>query len=125
NGRQAAFGPPPAALAPALTAVASGSPGVCALTAITRSANDDNAIYDPKVREQALHAALGMRNLFNRPTIVSVVRGATGGAGEDADSYWQQVLWYSYNGSLQAVLDEYCHMLKDAGLESASPVVQA
>ena len=32
---------------------------------------------------------------------------------------------YCFDGNLQAVLDEYCHMLKDAGLETASSAVQA
>ena len=120
-----ALGPPPADLALVLTVIAAASPGVCALRAVTRSAEDDAALYDTEVRVHALHAATGLRNLFNRPTVVSIVRGATDDAGADVDSYWRQVLQYCFDGNLQAVLDEYCHMLKDAGLDTESPAVQA
>ena len=119
------FGPPPDDLASVLTAIAAAGPGVCALRAITRSAHSESALYDLDVRSHALHAALGLRNLFNRPTIVSVVRGATEDAGADADSYWRQVLRYCFDGNLQAVLDEYCHMLKGAGLEFKALAEQA
>src|SRR5699024_8616936 len=120
-----AFGPPPEDLSLVLTVIAAASPGVCALRAVTRSVEDAEALYDTEVRAHALHAATGLRNLFNRPTVVSIVRGATDDAGADVDSYWRQVLQYCFDGNLQAVLDEYCHMLKDAGLETESPAVQA
>ena len=119
------LGPPPEDLALVLTVIAAASPGVCALRALTRSADDAGALYDVEVRTHALRAATGLRNLFNRPTVVSIVRGASDDAGGVADSYWRLVLRFCFDGNLQAVLDEYCHMLLDAGLETASPAVQA
>src|SRR5699024_9873948 len=79
--------------------------------AIARISEDADALYDPEVRQHALHAALGMRNLFNRPTLMAIVRGATNDSSDDVDSYWRQVLRYSFDGNLQAVLDDYSHTL--------------
>jgi hypothetical protein len=103
------MGPPPEDLAEVLTLMAAAAPGVCALRAVTRS-GDENAMTDPAIRAAALDAATGLRNLFNRPTLVSLIRGLDG-ATDEVDSYWHQVLSYSFDGNLQAVLDEYCHML--------------
>lgn len=103
------MGDPPEDLAEVLTLMAAAAPGVSALRAITRHA-DNSAMTDPKIRAAALDAATGLRHLFNRPTIVSLIRGLNGSTGE-TDSYWYQVLTYCFDGNLQAVLDEYCHML--------------
>ena len=105
------LGPPPEDLATVLTVVAAAAPGICALRAIARISEDADALYDPEVRQHALHAALGMRNLFNRPTLMAIVRGATNDSSDDVDSYWRQVLRYCFDGNLQAVLDEYSHTL--------------
>ncbi|GAA4513800.1 helicase-related protein [Brevibacterium yomogidense] len=119
------MGPPPEDLATVLTVVAAAAPGVCALRAVTRMTEGSNALYDAEVRKHALHAALGLRNLFNRPTMTAIVRGATGDSSEDADSYWRQVLRYCFEGNLQAVLDEYAHMLGGAEPSGTSAADQA
>lgn len=104
-----AMGAPPEDLADVLALMAIAGPGVCALRAITHNAQP-MATTDPAIRAAALDAATGLRNLFNRPTIVRIIRGATS-ADREADSYWRQALSYGLDGNLQAVLDEYCHML--------------
>lgn len=112
------MGDPPEDLAEVLTLMAAAGPGVCALRAITRSA-DTTAQTEPDIRAAALDAATGLRNLFNRPTIVSLIRGAATTTGE-VDSYWHQVLMYCFDGNLQATLDEYCHMLTGSSERDAS-----
>src|SRR5690625_4894199 len=112
------MGDPPEDLAEVLTLMAAAGPGVCALRAITRSA-EETAPTEPAIRAAALDAATGLRNLFNRPTIVSLIRGADA-TTDEADSYWHQVLMYCFNGNLQAVLDEYCHMLIGSSDREAS-----
>jgi hypothetical protein len=112
------MGEPPEDLAEVLTLMAAAGPGVCALRAITRSA-EETALIEPAIRAAALDAATGLRNLFNRPTIISLIRGAEA-TTDEVDSYWHQVLMYCYNGNLQAVLDEYCHMLIGSSDREAS-----
>ncbi|MGO1315683.1 MAG: hypothetical protein ACTMIR_01390 [Cellulomonadaceae bacterium] len=51
--------------------------------------------------------ARALRNLFNRPESVTLLTTLYG----DERPYWQSVLEYCANGSLQAVLDEYLFQL--------------
>lgn len=117
------MGAPPEDLAEVLTLMAAAAPGVCALRAVTRS-SDSDAMTMPAIRGAALDAATGLRNLFNRPTLVSLVRGLEG-ADDEADSYWHQVLSYCLDGNLQAVLDEYCHMLTGSSDREATDLDRA
>lgn len=112
------MGPPPEDLVEVLTLMAVAAPGVCALRAVTRSA-DEMALTEPAIRAAALDAATGLRNLFNRPTLVSLIRGLEG-TTDETDSYWHQVLSYCFDGNIQAMLDEYCHMLTGSSDREAS-----
>ncbi|MFB2572707.1 helicase-related protein [Micrococcus sp. IITD107] len=120
---QAELGDPPEDLAHVLTLMALGGPGVCALRALARAEGGTGAVEQPELRLAAVTAAKGMRSLFNKPEIVSAVRGAAGEtAAEDVDSYWNQVLRYGVEGNLQSVLDEFVHALVESeGLSVLSP----
>lgn len=48
-------------------------------------------------------------NLFNLPEVISLVRGFDG-----REPYWLRVIEYGVDGCLQAVLDEYAHVLRDS-----------
>lgn len=123
----AEMGEPPEDLARVLAQMALGGPGVCALRALARAEGGTRFVADPELRKAAVIASKGMRSLFNKPEIVSAVRGAVGGTadasdGEGAgiDSYWNQVLRYCVDGNLQSVLDEYVHTLVESeGLNGA------
>jgi len=54
-----------------------------------------------------LGAQLGeaFRTLFNQPLVIARLQQ------EDASRYWQATLHYAIDGNLQAVLDEYAHLL--------------
>src|SRR5699024_1900005 len=81
------------------------------------------SLADPQLRVAAVTASKGLRSLFNKPEIVSAVRGATEQDAVDVDSYWYQMLRYSLDGNLQSVLDEFVHMLTESeGLASLSRV---
>ena len=123
NPHPEVMGPPPEDLAEVLTLMAAAGPGVCALRAITRNTNIA-AQTDRDVRAAALDAANGLRHLFNRPTLVSIIRGAVK-TQDSSDSYWRQVLSYCFDGNLQAVLDEYCHMIIGSGDHEATDVQRA
>jgi Helicase conserved C-terminal domain len=108
------LGPRPEDLDVVLTKMAIGGPGVCALRALSRVTTGAEAFTDPDIRDAAYQIAQGLRSLFNKPEIVALIR-----SGED-ESYWRAVLDHSVDGCLQAVLDEYVHMLVESeGLQDA------
>ena len=114
------LGPRPDDLADVLTAMAVAGPGVCALRALSRVAGGTAALKDPAIRDSAYRIAQGLRSLFNKPEIVALLR-----SGED-ESYWRAVLDHSVDGCLQAVLDEYVHVLIESeGLQDADGHLRA
>lgn len=108
------LGPRPDDLDDVLTAMAIAGPGVCALRALSRVTGGTEALQDAEIRDAAYRIAQGLRSLFNKPEIVALIR-----SGED-ESYWRAVLGHSVDGCLQAVLDEYVHVLIESeGLQDA------
>lgn len=66
-------------------------------------------------RAQAATVADAFRGLFNEPAVVSMLQ-------ESETSYWRKTLHYAVQGNLQAVLDEYAHLLWEQEVwEGASP----
>jgi hypothetical protein len=108
------LGPRPTDLVDVLAVMAVAGPGVCALRALSRVTGGEEALRDAEIREAAYGVAQGLRSLFNKPEIVALLR-----SGED-ESYWRAVLDHSLVGCLQAVLDEYVHLLVESeGLQDA------
>ena len=104
-----ALGRPPADLSDVLALLAVAGPGVCALRALTRGAAK-TARPSAKARNFAGQIAWSFRKLFNLPEGMALVRG---GHPDPESPYWRQVLDYCAAGHLQAVLDEYVHVLRD------------
>lgn len=114
------LGPRPDDLADVLTAMAIGSPGVCALRALSRVTGGSEALVNPDVRDAAYRIGQGLRSLFNKPEIIALLR-----SGED-ESYWRAVIDHTVDGCLQSVLDEYVHVLVESeGLQDADPLKRA
>ena len=90
-----------------LTILASAGPGVAALRAVARVLRPESGLTDSAVRDGASIVAWAFRAMFNRPEITAMVRQAT----DSEDSYWRAVLSHCLDGGLQAVLDEYLHVL--------------
>ena len=112
------LGPRPDNLADMLCDLALAGPGVCALRALRRVDTELDA-SDPKLLSAAARIASGFRSLFNMPETIAMLRGA----GED--TYWRLTLQYGIDGNLQAVLDEYVHVLRESlGLQEHSPEKQ-
>ncbi|HYW08687.1 MAG TPA: DEAD/DEAH box helicase family protein, partial [Longimicrobium sp.] len=105
----------PADLARVLAEFALGSPAICALRALARQA--PGLEYDhPAMLGAAARAAAGFRTLFNLPETSALLRAQ----GEEV--YWRAVLEHGISGNLQAVLDEYAHMLRESlGLTAEQP----
>ena len=107
------LGPQPDDLADVLCDLALAAPGVCALRALRR-VNTGLDASEPNLLSAAARIASGFRSLFNMPETIAMLRGA----GED--TYWRLTLQYGIDGNLQAVLDEYVHVLREVvGLAGA------
>ncbi|MFN2397253.1 MAG: helicase-related protein [Gemmatimonadaceae bacterium] len=112
------LGTPPADLARVIALVAIASPAVTALRALVRGTSE--AIVDPAVRDAAGSIAFGFRSLFNLPEATAIVRSFHPG-----EPYWLRVLEYAAGGGLQAVLDEYFHVLRESEGLSGSDAASA
>ena len=112
-----ALGRPPADLAEVLAEMAIGGPGTCALRALTRVAGSPSADGETWARQAAAAVAWAFRSLFNLPEVTALIRGAN-----RAEPYWRRVIEHCADGNLQAVLDEYAHVLREAlGLQTQPP----
>jgi len=114
------LGKQPDDLAEVMTLFALGGPAICALRALDRFPGPTLS-GSVVARNAAGKIGWGFRSLFNRVEVTSLLRGL-----KKTDPYWRRVLEYGAEGCLQAVLDEYVHILKDSlGLvgESAEAMV--
>jgi Helicase conserved C-terminal domain len=105
------LGRPPKDLADVLARLAIGSPATCALRSLARAAGSErDRVGDADLRAGAARIAWGFRSLFNTPEVMGMLRGRP----KEQDAYWQRALDYCLEGCLQAVLDEYFHVLADS-----------
>lgn len=99
-------GTPPRDLVRTLALTALGGPATLALRAFRRVAGD-GALANDAARYSAARVGAAFRTLFNQPDSTAVVRRFTA----NPQDYWKQCLEYGGMGCLQAVLDEYAHLL--------------
>lgn len=94
-------------LAEHLTELCLGAPGVSALRALEQ-------IYPAETINNkltgALNVGMGMISMFNKPESIAIVKVA-----ENENFYYQNVLSYSIDGNIQAMLDEFFYQLADSG----------
>ncbi len=120
NAADTGLGAMPADLVTVLTELALAGPGVTGLRALSRVCGGVESLIDPSVRAGAFQVAQGLRSLFNKPEIITLLRAS------DGEAYWREVLHHSIDGCLQAVLDEYVHgLLESEGLQDAGPHARA
>lgn len=105
------LGRAPDDLTEVLTSVALASPGVAALRALLRVTGGSGA-DSPQLLTAAARVAMGFRTLFSLPDAIMIVRGLRG--RHEESRYWESLLDYCTDGNLQAVVDEYAHMLNEA-----------
>ena len=109
------LGRPPLDLADVLAQLAIAGPANASLRALHRGRGDAKSAEG---RRAAASAAWGFRMLFNDPAVTRMLFGeVTTNTAEDA--YWRLVLRYCFEGCVQAVLDEWTHVLTD-GLQLAN-----
>jgi hypothetical protein len=103
------LGPVPSDLAAVLARIAVAGPGTAALRAL-RDAHSDTAVTT--LLPPALRLGLAFRALFNLPEAYAIVRTLSRAEITD-EVFWRAALDYCVHGNLQAVLDEYVHVLRD------------
>lgn len=98
----------PQRAATTLAYMAIASPAVCMLRILRDSNKPDNADinYDSANAREVAESVVG---LFNRRESSAAVELST----PKGLKYYEQVLYYCVMGNLQAVLDEYCHMIDE------------
>jgi hypothetical protein len=115
--REVALGRRPDDLQDVLTDLALGGPAVVALRALSRIGGGTDVHTGVILRNEAGWIAHGFRTLFNAPESMALVRGLRG----DDDGYWREMLQYGVSGCLQAVMDEYAHVLVEHEGVAAKP----
>ncbi len=88
--------------------LAIGGPGVCALRALLRLAPQTD-VTDPALRSHAHRVGKAFRSLANSREITHLINHL-----HRSDAYWRGVLATSLEGNLQAVLDEFTHVLTES-----------
>lgn len=117
----AGLGRRPDDLADVIASLAMGGPGVSALRALTRVCGGEPSLTDVPIRNAAATVSWGLRSVFNRPEIMTIVRH-----GDEGQPYWRAVLGHCVDGNLQAVLDEYAHVLIESeGLQDKESAERA
>jgi len=96
-----------------LADIAIAGPAVCALRALRRVAPETTATF-AALSTAAVQIADGLRHQFNAPEAIAMLQ-----QDEDEAAYWKRVLNYCAQGNLQALLDEYVHLLHEAESGSA------
>ncbi len=118
------LGPMPTDLARVTACLALAGPATCALRALARSSSAEDRFRDADRRALASAAAKSLRDLFNRPHSIAAVRCSKKPLALSRQPYWLHAIVYCYTGGVQAMLDEYVHVLQD-GAENETEIVQA
>jgi hypothetical protein len=102
------LGPAPADLEETLASLAVAGPGIVALRALGRiaPAHQEEA---QDIRQAAGPLAHAFLHLFNLPEVMALVRDR-----QKVLPYWWSVLYYCAARNLQAVMDEYAHVLVES-----------
>jgi hypothetical protein len=103
------LGPRPGNLVDVLTKLALASPAVAALRSLLRLRDNEPLETAPHLMQCAARVGAGFRTLFNLPETITLLRGIN-----DKEPYWERTLDYGISGNLQAVMDEYVHILKES-----------
>jgi len=106
-GSVADLGARPQDLARVLALAGLAAPATCALRSLSRTLPAGSVVERVAAMDAAASIAWGFRSMFNLPDAQATIRRGR------RSRYWQQVLNYCLDGGLQAVLDEYVHLLRE------------
>lgn len=108
DGPSIQLGKRPHDLARVLAQMALAGPAVSSLRALCRISGGSQNYSNKSVRNEAGRIAWGFRKVFNQPEVMALIRGMN-----NEEPYWRRSLEYCVDGCLQAVLDEYTHILQE------------
>jgi hypothetical protein len=115
TGKYVPGGAPPKDLLRTVALMAIAGPATVVLRSfgrVTRAAQAGSS----SARDSAARVGGSFRTLFNQPDSTAIIRSIGNDTGK-GDDYWKQCLEYAAAGCLQAVLDEYTHLLvEEAGV---------
>jgi len=103
------LGAPPDDLLEILALIALVSPSNVIYRSLLNIHKNKNSINELNILKLLTHStscAFAMRTLFDSNEAISIIKNV------NDDSYWTNVLRYSFDGNLQSVCDEYFHILK-------------
>jgi hypothetical protein len=103
------LGTPPGDLGILLAQLAVAGPGVVMLRSLSRLSGAKAALSGLPVRNEAARVARSFLSLFNLPEAIHLIRGL-----DAEEPFWRRVLEYCLSGGLQAVMDEYVHVLEES-----------
>jgi hypothetical protein len=106
DGKLEGLGRVPADLLEVIAELALAGPATCALRTLVRQ---EPALAADLLQGPAARIAAGLRSQLNAPTAIALLHDL-----EDDDAHWRRVLHYCIDGNLQALLDEYVHLLAEA-----------
>ncbi len=105
-----------------LTKTALASPGIVTLRSLYRLWSRIEAEEVPNVLAAAARIALGFRGLYNNPESIALIKRIN----PPMKPYWRCCIEYGLDGNIQAVIDEYTHVLREyLGLINATPLYAA
>ncbi len=96
-------------LAHVLAQIGLAAPGVALLRALSRGPKFEACIHSSEKRDVAGWTARAFFRLFNQREVITLLRSSN-----SHDPYWRCALDYCVQGQLQAVLDEYVHVLSES-----------
>jgi hypothetical protein len=102
------LGAMPSDLAEVLALMALGGPATVAVRTLQRVADQNDEALSA-IRTAAARIGWSFRTLFNLPEFTASIR-----AMNEEVPYWRQTLRYCADGCLQAVMDEYIHVLVES-----------
>lgn len=112
-------GVPPKDLVHALALIAIGGAATAALRTLTRVIGVTENLS--AARSAAARIGAGFRTLFNQPDSTAAVR-----LSSPHEDYWKQCLDYAAGLGVQAMLDEYAHLLEsELGLQGRDEALRA
>lgn len=115
TGKYLPGGSPPKDLLRTLGLMAIAGPATVVLRSLGR-VTDAAQAGSSSAKDSAARVGGSFRTLFNQPDSTAIIRAIGKDAGK-VDDYWKQCLEYGAAGCLQAVLDEYTHLLvEEAGV---------
>jgi hypothetical protein len=90
-----------------LTILSLGSPSICFLRTLLRNYGNATSV----MLDSSYEVASSFVTLFNKPESISAIRLCT--VEIERESYLDRVMSYSIAGNIQAMLDEYFHLIRE------------